>query len=75
MQDKGEGESNHVRFLELIFQEDLCVPQTWMQKQHKHRFTHTRPAGEEVQLDHVVTPIQWGNIIADVSTPQFAGQL
>ena len=41
MQDKGEGESNHVRFFELIFQEDLCVPQTWMQRKHKHRFTHT----------------------------------
>ena len=68
MQDKGEGESNHVRFFELIFQEDLCVPQTWMQKKHKHRFTHARPAGEEVQLDHVIPPIQWRNIITDVCT-------
>ena len=68
MQDKGSGESNDVRFFELIFQEDRCVPQTWMQKQHKYRFTHTRPAGDEVQLDHVITPIQWRNIITDVST-------
>ena len=32
------------------------------------RFTHTRPAGDEVQLDHVITPIQGWNIITDVST-------
>ena len=67
MQDKGEGESNHVRFFELIFQEDLCVPQTRLEK-NKQRFTDTRPAGEDVQLDHVITPIQWRNIITDVST-------
>ena len=40
MKEKGEGESKHFGFFELIFQEDLRVPQTWMQKQHKYRFTH-----------------------------------
>ena len=68
MQEKGEGESNHVRFFELFFQEDMCIPRTCMKKQHKSRITHTRPAGEEVQLDHVITPVQWQNIIIDVST-------
>ena len=42
----GEGESSHVRFLELIFQENLCVPQTWMEKQPQYRRTHRRPAGD-----------------------------
>ena len=64
----GEGESNHVRFFELIFQEDLCIPQTWMEKQPQHRHTHRQPAGDLVQLDHVVAPIQWRNMITDVAT-------
>ena len=59
----GEGESNHVRFFELIFQEDLRVPQTWMEKH-----THRRPAGDLVQLDYVVAPVQWKNVITDVAT-------
>ena len=67
MQEKGEGESNHIRFFELIFQKDMCIRQTCMKKQHKYRITHTRPAGEEVELDHVITPVQWQDIITDIS--------
>ena len=63
----GEGESNHVRFFELIFQKNLCIPQTWMEKQPQYRHTHRRPAGDLVQLNHVVAPIQWRNMITDVA--------
>ena len=71
-ENEGEGDSSHVKFFELIFQEDLCLPQAWMEKDFKQRITHTRPAGEQVQLDHAVAPTQWKNIVTDVSTVQGA---
>ena len=44
-----------------------------MEKTHRQRFTHVRPNGDrpngdKVQLDHVVTPVQWRNRVADVKT-------
>ena len=68
----GEGDSNQLRFFELLFQEDLCLPQSWMEKPHKQRVTHVRPSGDKVQLDHVVTPVQWRNMVTDVKTVQDA---
>ena len=64
----GEGDSNQLRFFELLFQEDLCLPQSWMEKPHRQRFTHVRPNGDKVQLDHMVTPVQWRNMVTDVKT-------
>ena len=68
----GEGDSNQLRFFELPFQEDLCLPQSWMEKPHRQRVTHVRPNGDKVQLDHVVTPVQWRNMVTDVKTVQGA---
>ena len=68
----GEGDSNQLRFLELLFQEDLCLPQGWMEKPHRQRYTHVRPNGDKVQLDHVVVPVQWRNMVTDMKTVQSA---
>ena len=68
----GEGDSNQLRFFELLFQEDLCLPQKWMEKPHRHRYTHVRPNSDKVQLDHVVAPVQWRNMLTDVKTVQGA---
>ena len=68
----GEGDSNQLRFFELLFQEDLCLPQSWMEKPRRQRYTHVRPNGDKVQLDHVVAPVQWRNMVTDVKTVQGA---
>ena len=65
---KGRGRVQPCQVLRACFQEDMCITQTWMKKKHKCRITHTRPAGDEVQLDHAITPIQWRNMITGVST-------
>ena len=39
-QAETDGDSNHIRFLKLILQEDLCLPQTWMQKTKQQRIIY-----------------------------------
>ena len=48
-ENEGEGDSSHVKFFELIFQEDLCLPQTWMEKDFRQRIARAQPAGEQVR--------------------------
>ena len=43
-----------------------------MEKPHRQRYTHVRPNGDKIQLDHVVAPVQWRNMVTDVKTVQGA---
>ena len=54
------------------FSSHLCVPQRWMEKPHRQRYTHVRPNDDRVQLDHVVAPVQCRNMVTDVKTVQGA---
>ena len=43
-----------------------------MEKPHRQRYTHVRPNGDKAQLDHMVAPVQWRNMVTDVKTVQGA---
>ena len=38
----------------LMRRKELCFPQTWMTKTHDQKWTHLRPTGEQVQIDHTI---------------------
>ena len=57
----------------LMRRQELCFPQTWMTKTDEQKWTHFRPTGEQVQIDHTIARRAWRGAIDNISTDHTAG--